>query len=136
MLPAGEGQVFPYWQESPPTPCLQVVGLDVDGAVGLTFGDSMQYTFLVEACLGLVSDEMAQRRLDELLSTDGLSDAIDNANGAGALTKRLLDDGTVQTNQSPAADSVAVTGYRGQNRLQLTDGRTLLIATWAVTVLT
>lgn len=137
VLPVDEGQVFPWLQESPPTPCLQVAGLDSDGAVSLTFGDAKQYVVLVEGCLGLVADTNAQQRLDDWLSTDAIADAVEDANSpTGALTSRLQDDGTVVTGQAAAADSVGFDGYRGQTRFPAQDGRVLLLATWAFKVLT
>jgi hypothetical protein len=52
------------------------------------------------------------------------------------LTSRLADNGTLTTGQSSAADSVAFSEYRGQNRFTLRNGATVLLAVWAFEVLT
>lgn len=134
-LPADEGHVYPWLQDGPLPVTLCVAGIVPDGIEYLTFGTDpgVAITFAIEAWLGAF-DIAAQRKLDELLSSDAVASTLEgDQTAAGALTKRLQDDGTVLTGQTPAADSVVVEGYQGQTRLARGTGEVLL-ATWLVKV--
>ena len=136
-LPGTAGHASPWLAENPIPTTLCVAGVAPDGIEYLTFGSdpTMQIDFVVEAWLGLASEVAAQRTLDGLLSSDALAAALEvDQDSAGALTKRLNDDGTVSTGQTPAADSVSVQGYQGQQRLQTASG-VALVATWLVRVI-
>lgn len=138
VLPADEGHVFPWLQDNPLPPTLCVAGIERDGLKIITFGDppGIEADFVIEAWLGAASDIGAQRKLDELLSSDAVATAVESdADGNGALYSRLQDDGTVDTDQDAAADSVAMVGYLGQTRLARPTGQEVLIAQWLVKVL-
>lgn len=134
VLPADEGHVSPYFAETPPMPCLQVVG--VGDMERIDFADGKRFEIVVEAVLGLVSDKAAQRRLDGWLESNAVDGQIEDANTpTGALTSRLLEDGTVQTGQAVACDSIALESYGGPSRIRR-DNAEFLVATWTFEVLT
>ena len=131
---ADEGHVSATFQEAPQPPTLQVVG--VERMVPLDFGGGADWTFLVEAYMGLITEKKAHKRLYQLLSDDAVWDAIESDNArAGALFSRLSDSGTVTTDpDEPAADSVAVIEYRGASRVER-GAVQALTGTWAVRVI-
>lgn len=136
-MPVGTGQVSAYLLDNPTPPCLQVAGVDADGMENITFGTSKRWVILIEACLGLVSDIGAQKLLNSLLSEGAVAEAVESdQTPAGALYSRLSDDGVVTTGTTPACDSVAYLAYRGQAPTVLENGSRVLLATWAVEVLT
>lgn len=134
VLPATEGHVRVYWEDTPPTPCLQVVG--VDEMERNDFADGKRFQIVVEGVMGEIVSRSSHALLDEWLESNAVDGALEDDQGPnGALTKRLLDDGTVQAGQAPAADSVAFVRYGGSGRI--VRGQTpLLVATWFFEVIT
>ncbi len=131
-LPETEGQVSPWLIANPTKLSLQVAG--IDEMTRTDFADGTRWVFLIEASLSDASNQGSQRTLDDLITA--VPEALeDDETSAGALTKRLQDDGTVDTGEDPAADSVAFLEYRGAQRVTREGGGTMLSATWAVEVL-
>lgn len=130
------GQVSPWLLDNPTPPSVLIAGVEAEGLDYLGFGSSsISATFLVEACLGTVSDIGSQKLLSALMAADGTTSLVAALEADGRLTSRLGDDGRVTTDQDPAATSVAVQGYRGQSRIKLGNTTEVLLATWAVQVL-
>ena len=128
-------QVSAYLLDNPTPPSLVVAGVDSDGYEEQAYtGQSVSYTILVEACLGLVADITSQKTLNRLLSPTGSASLVAAAKATPTLTSRLNDDGTISTGQAAAAESIAFDGYRGQTRFVLSNGSEVLLATWAFTV--
>lgn len=100
-------------------------------------GTSKRWTVLIEAALGAVSDVGAQKTLNSLLSSDAIERSVESDNSAaGALFSRISDAGVVTVGTVAAAQQVAYLEYRGQFPTQLEDGQRVLLATWAVQVIT
>ncbi len=125
VYPEGEGHVSATFKEAPTPPTLQVVG--VERFVWDGFGDGGEFTFLVEAYLGLISERKAHERLYELLSSNGVPEAVESdvrtragvGEANGCLFSRLNEDGTVTTDsEDPAADSISFIEYRGATRVE------------------
>ena len=136
-MPPEDGGVSAYLEPNPTPPMLQVAGVDANGIEHLSFGGSRRNTFLIEACLGKHSETNSQKILNPHLSDDAVETAVESDNSpSGALFSRLDDGGTVTAGHPAAADAVAYTGYRGQSPHTLETGVTLLLATWAVEVVT
>ena len=136
VYPVGVGHVGIYFKDAPAPPALQVIG--VERMAPIDFADGADWTWLIEGYFGTITDRGAQTRLDELLATDKVWEAVESDNArAGALFSRLLDDGaTVTTDpEDPAADQVAFIEYRGSSRIER-GGADALVGTWAVRVLT
>lgn len=129
------GQVSPYLLDSPTPPSVMVAG--VDDFTMLDFGEnpSVQWTILVSAVLGDLSDKGSQRLLNRLLAPSGSESLVAVLEADQALTKRLNADGTVSTGQSAAANSIAFSEFRGQISPVLDDGTRVLVATWAFEVI-
>ncbi len=138
VLPTSEGQVSAYLLEKPQTPALQVAGVDADGVQIISFGDppTVQWTIVIEAWLGTVLSQGAQKKLNTFLSSGGVADAVESdfVQGTGALFSRLSDDGVVTSGHDPAAQAVMFLAYRGQSIVQTDDGKRALVASWAVQV--
>lgn len=136
VLPADEGQVYPWLLDNPTYPSLMVAGLDREGLEATGFGDDKRLIVVVEAALGLASDVGAQKLLTSWLAL--VPDTIEAANdpALGALTQRMDDDGVVTTGQAVACDSISFERYRGQARFQFPSGDVALLASWAFEVLT
>jgi hypothetical protein len=133
-LPANEGHVFAYFQDEPPTPCLQVAS--IESVTNTDFGDGMDIRVLVEAVVGKVSEIKAQKRLRELVSSDAVAEAVESDQTAsGALFDRLDETGTLTEDVGAAADAVAYVSYRGDARLQRGQS-SYLIGTFEIQVLT
>ena len=134
VYPKGVGHVSATFQEAPEPPALQVVG--VERMVPLAFGGGADWTFLIEAYMGLMTEKKAHKRLNALLSDDAVWDAIEGDNAReGALFSRLGENGSLTTDSGdPAADSVAVIEYRGPSRVER-GGTQALTGTWAVRVI-
>jgi len=118
-----EGHVSHTFQETPQPPTLQVVGVErmTPEQGGMTAPGDWQgdWIFLVEAYLGLISEKRAHQRLNELLSDNAVAAAVEgDSNGAGCLYSRLLDNGTVQSGQAAAAESIEFVEYRGPQRVE------------------
>jgi hypothetical protein len=109
----------------------------VDEFEPLDFGvpPSVRWTILIEACLGLVSDIGSQILLNKLLAPSGATSLVATVEANQSLTNRLDVNGTLTTGQSAAADSVAFSEYRGQNRFTLKSGSEVLLAVWAFEVI-
>lgn len=141
-MPVDQGQVSAYLLASPTSPSLQVAGVDRNGIDPLGFspvgGTSKEWTLLIEACLGYVSDIGGQKILRGLLSSDSIQTSVESDNSpTGALFSRLDDDtGLVTVGTTPAAHQVAYKEYRGQSLTLLEDGQKVLTAIWSVTVIT
>lgn len=129
------GQVSPFLLDSPTPPSIMVVGVDEFTMLDYGTTPSVQWTMLVSACLGELSDIGSQRLLRRLLAPSGSESLVAALEADQTLTKRLNDDGTVSTNQSAAADSIAFSEYRGQISPVLDDGTRVLVATWAFEVI-
>src|SRR5574337_321544 len=130
------GQVGPYLLENPSPPAVRVAGVESGGIEYEGFGSSsISATFLVEACLGLISDTAAQKLLNALMDANGATSLVAAVESDRKLTSRLGPDGTVLTAQGAAADSVAFAGFRGQSRFTLPNRTEVLLATWAVQVI-
>lgn len=126
------GQVSPYLLDNPTPPSLLVAAVDSFEFLG--FGESVRWTILVEACLGLVSDIASQEILNKLLAPSGATSLVAAVEADERLTSRLDVAGVLTANQAPAADSVAFAEYRGQNRFTLRNGAEVLLAVWAFEV--
>ena len=123
VYPAGTGHVSHVFKETPTPPTLQVIGVErmTPQQGGMTAPGEWQgdWVFLVEAYLGLISEQAAHQRLYALLSTDAVPGEVESdGDGAGCLYSRLLDNGTVQTGQSAAAESIEFLEYRGPQRVE------------------
>lgn len=134
VYPAGEGHVSHTFQEAPTPPTLQIVGVErmvPDGS----FADEYDWTFVIEAYLGLVTDRGAHAKLNELLSDSGVPSAVESdIDGDGCLYSRLQDDGTVLANQQAAASDIQFVEYRGPLRVDR-GGQGALTGTFVVRVL-
>ncbi len=136
-LPADQGQVSAYLLDSPTSPCLAVAGVDADGAEPLSFRRGAQAWFMViEAFLGRASDIGGQKWLDKFLATTGGNSVQAAVLSDRQLTSRLLENGTVQPGQAPAADDVGYVRYRGQSRFTVPAGYEVLLASWTFQVIT
>jgi hypothetical protein len=135
--PAGSdlrGNVSAYFKDAPTPPTLQVIG--VERMVPIDFARGGDWTWLIEGYFGTITDQGAQSRLDELLATDAVWEAVESDNNSiGALYSRLQQNGTVTTDNDPAADEVSFLEYRGSSRIER-GGADALVGTWAVRVLT
>jgi hypothetical protein len=140
VLPAGEGHVSHTFQEAPVPPTLQVVGVermapaDTAGmtAPGVFVGD---WTFLVEAYMGLVSEKMAHQRLNALLAAGGVAAAVESDyDGAGCLYSRLQDNGSILAGQAAAASDIEFLEYRGPQRVER-GAQAALTGTFAIRVI-
>lgn len=135
VYPVGAGHVGAYFKDAPAPPTLQIIG--VERMVPLDMTDGADWTWLIEGYFGTITDRGAQTKLDEILATDQVWEAVESDNARdGALFSRLQDDGTVTTDEDdPAADHVAFLEYRGSSRIER-GGADALVGTWAVRVLT
>ncbi len=134
VLPATEGHVQLYYTDSPPTPCLQVVG--VSEMDRIDFDDGGRFEIGIEGVLGNVNDRASHTLLDKWIESSAIDGAMEAANSQiGALTKRLLDDGTTQAGQPAACDTVTLIRYQGAGRLERAQ-TPLLVATWIFEVRT
>jgi hypothetical protein len=126
-------QVSAYLLDNPSPPSVMVAGVDVDGVDFQTFGrEDVAWTILIEVCLGRVSDIGAQKLLRKLLAGTGETSLVQAVEANQTLTSRLLDDGTVQTDQDAAAEKVTFAGYRGQTQFRFPGQEApVLLATWA-----
>lgn len=138
-LPEDEGTVSPYFKVSPGKPCLQVAGVQSMGRSD--FGDGRSWTVAIEGVFSLALDEAAQRLLDRVLTGDAgdgivaVDEAIESdADGAGALYDRLLDDGTIDEDVGAACQDIAFVAYLGSARVTLEDGTKALLATWTAQI--
>ena len=128
------------FQEAPPAPTLQVVGVErmtptETGGMAASGDWQGDWTFLIEAYMGLVTEKGAHQRLNALLSSGGIPDAVESDCAAGgALFSRLQDDGTVLASQAAAADDVQFLEYRGPQRVDR-GGQGALTGTFAVRVI-
>lgn len=131
-LPSDEGHVSPYFDASISTTCLQVAG--VEKMEPSEFGGK-SWTFIIEGVFALNAEPKSQKILDGLI--EGVATAIESdSSSTGALTSRLLENGTVQTGQTAAAQDVTFIEYRGTVLEQLKNATPVNVATWAVQVLT
>lgn len=129
------GQVSSVLLENPMPPAVMVAG--VDEYEYADFLGGVQWTILIEACLGLVSQPQSHRTLRQLLAPTGTTSLVAAVEADQTLTSRYNDEnGQVTTDQEEAADSVAFSEYRGQSRFTLENGSTVLLAVWAFKVLT
>lgn len=126
-------QVSPFLLDSPTPRMLMVAG--VDDVTYLDFGDGVEWTILVSAALGLLTDQASQKTLRRLLAPSGGDSIVAALEADQSLTTKLNNDGTVSTGQSAAADSIAFSEYRGQISPVLADGSQILLATWAFEVI-
>jgi hypothetical protein len=132
VLPADQGHVSPYFDAAISTTCLQVAG--IERMAPSEFGGK-SWTFTIEGVFALNVEPKSQKILDGLVET--VAAALESDSGAsGALTSRLLEDGTTETGQPAAAEDVTFIEYRGAVPEALKNGTTVLVATWAVEVLT
>lgn len=134
-LPEDEGHVSAFFSDNPPTPALQVVGLDEGEYYTLGFkGGGDTWSFVVEAVVGKVSDRLAQTWLDRFAQSTGDYSIKLALEADQQLTKRMLDDGTVSTGQPAAAQYVILRRYRGQQRVRQENGQDALVGSWIVEV--
>lgn len=131
-LPADEGHVSPYFDASISTTCLQVAG--IERMEPSEFGGKT-WTVAIEGVFSFNAEPKSQKILDTLIETVPAALESDST-PTGALTSRFLEGGTIATGQAAAADSVTFIEYRGAVPEQLKNGTLVLVATWAVTVLT
>lgn len=129
------GNVSAYFKDAPTPPTLQVIG--VERMVPIDFERGADWTWLIEGYFGNITEQGAQSRLDELLATDAVWQAVESdTTSMGALYSRLLQNGIVTTDpDDPAADDVSFIEYRGSSRVER-GGADALVGTWAVRVLT
>jgi len=124
VLPADEGHVSPYYQETPALPTLQVLGVsDYEFA---DIGGGVRYELGIEGVLGRLADRASQRRLDEWIHGGGLLYALDSS--VNPLTSRLQDDGSLDEGEDDAGQC-AYLRFGGQARLKR-GSADLLIASW------
>jgi hypothetical protein len=128
-------QVSPWLLASPASPSLQVVGPREFEPT--TFGDHHSILMVVEGCVPGVLDRGSFEKFDAWIT--GATDEQDvwaAIESDDSLTKRLLDNGTVQTGQTAVADSVAVERFNGYTRTTLLNQTEALVGEWEVRVLT
>lgn len=134
MYPPGEGHVSHLFHEAPPPPTLQVVGVE-RMAPDEGMGGAYDWTFLIEAYMGLISERSAHQRLNTLLSANGIPAAVESDyDGAGCLYSRLQDDGSVLEDEDAAASDIQFLEYRGPQRVER-GAQQALTGTFAVRVL-
>lgn len=139
-LPEDEGHVSATFQDAPKPPTLQVIGVERMApaeTAGMTEpGDLVcDWTFLVEAYMGLISEKGAHQKLNALLSAGGVPEAVESdCDAGGCLYSRLQDNGTVAAGQPAAADDISFIEYRGPQRVER-GGQAALTGTFAFRVI-
>jgi hypothetical protein len=132
-MSASQGHVSPYFDVQPPTPILQVGTIESAERLGYGADGGSRYVLLIEGLFSLEAEVLAQKQLDELVSSQAVSDAID---ADRRLTSRLDEDNVLTEDEDPACDAADVIEYRGSARVPLPDGRRVLQGVWAVQVVT
>lgn len=135
LKPDTVGQVYPYLLQNPSPPSVMVSGIEAGGIDYISYGDSVSIMFLIEVCLGVVSDIGAQKLLGSLLASSGATSLVTAVQADRRLTSRMGDDGRVTADEGAAADAVAFEGFRGQTPFTLPNRTEVLLATFAVQVL-
>lgn len=125
--------MYPYLLADPTSPVLQVAGPeDIDYLQ--TFGDDATFMFIIEGCTGRVSAAGAQKRFDLWIAATGDQSVRQAVQADRRLTSRLMDDGSILTNQDPAADDLVVRQFRGYRRERLESGVEVLCGDFLVQV--
>ena len=133
-FPEDVGHVSPYFDLAAPGPCLQVAG--VEHMERIDFANGRDFTILIEGVFSASPDPAGQKILDRLLIEQAVDEAVEADNtGSGALFSRFQDDGTIDTGQPAAADSVTFLEYRGSAR-DVIGSRQVIVCNWAVRVIT
>lgn len=127
-------QVSAYMLDNPTPGMLQVAGLD-EIEYDKTFGRDDTLFVVVEGCASLAGGDIAsQKRFRRWLASSGTESVKAAIEADRQLTKRLQHDGTVQTGQPAAADTLRVTRFRGYRRHRLENGTEVLLGDWIVQV--
>lgn len=136
LKPDPIGQVSPFMLDNPTPPSAMVSGLETGGYSIMSYGTtpSVDLTFLIEVCLGKVSDIGAQKLLNRLLAPSGSDSLIAAVEADNRLTSRMDDQGKITTDQDPAADDLGFVGFRGQLPFTLPNTTRVLLAVFAVRV--
>lgn len=129
-------QVSAYLLDNPTPGTLQVAGPgSIDFDTG-GFGRDDTFFILIEGCASLAAGDIgSQRRFRRWCDSSGAHSVKQAVESDKNLTKRLLDDGTVQTGQPAVADDLRVTEFpRETNRERLENGTVVLVGRWIVQV--
>lgn len=129
------GHVSPYMQENPQTSSVHVAAV-APFEYGLGFGDGAgdEWTLLVEAILGRVTDVGSQKTLNSLLATSGSTSLKVAIEADTKLTSRLNEKGVLTTDEGAACSHLLLSRYLGQSNPVL-GGALTLVGTWAVRVI-
>jgi hypothetical protein len=127
-------QISSYMLANPTPPAIHVYPADI--TYDLAMGRGLdEWIFTVQAFVAVVGDIGAQKTLDAYLAPSGSQSVKAAIEADLLLTKRLRDDGSVQTGQPAAASDVQVVSCTGY-RVYAMEGRPpVLGAEWHVEVL-
>lgn len=127
-------QVSAYMLDNPSPGMLQVAGLD-EIEYDRTFGRDDTLFVVIEGCASLAAGDIgSQKNFDRWLASSGAGSVKAAVESDKRLTKRLQQDGTVQTDQPAVADDLRVTRFRGYGRRRLENGTVVLLGEWIVQV--
>lgn len=121
LAPLTGCQISPYMLSAPTTPTVQVMGPDL-----ITYHRAMadgvnEWTLIVQAFVGLISDQGAQQVLDRMLDTTG----------AASVKAAIEADGTL----GGAAFSTTVVSSSGYRQYQLGGQADVLGCEWSIQIL-
>lgn len=139
-LAAIEGcQVSAFRLSQPTPPTLQVMGVDEVVYDTGGFGRRAVYhhdtlKLIVHGFVGAVTDIGSQIRLGAWLASTGDESVKQALEADPTLTKRLLFDGTIETDQTPQAETLRVIRYAGDLLVPLPNVGDVIGGEWEVEI--
>lgn len=129
-------QVSAWLLDNPTGPSLQVAGFDEIDYLQ-DFGAGSTLRMLIEGAVAGGISRAAYTQFDKWLLRGTEDSVVDALLADRQLTKRLRDNGTVQTGQPAACQDLIVTRFRGYRFVRTRDGSTeVLVGNWAIELLT